>query len=281
MAKKPKTIKAIAKRFKTTKSGKVVKRKAGQDHLNAKESGKITRQKRNDLNLASASAKNIMHQENNETVLCGVRYGNVLYSRGSVLPYFIYQMKQNKKLRVTHPDMTRFLLPLPNAVDLVLFALINGENGHMYIRKSPACTVIILAQAICKIFNYKNGYEEVGIRSGEKMHETLVSKEELFRAEDMGEYYKIPPESQGLDYNQYLFHGDRIDAENLCFFADAYALDGLRTASKRFEIDGTRYEAIGNTVRIAGSEQQANATCLARLMTADRLKIEKQVIEVQ
>lgn len=78
-----------------------------------------------------------------------------------------------------------------------------------------------------------------------------------------------------------VFFADRIDAENLCFFADAYALDGLRTASKRFEIDGTRYEAIGNTVRIAGSEQQANATCLARLMTADRLKIEKQVIEVQ
>lgn len=162
-----------------------------------------------------ASSKMIMHRENTETILCGVRYGNVLYSRGSVLPYFVSLIKQNKKLRVTHPDMTRFLLPLPNAVDLVLFALVNGENGHMYVRKSPACTITTLAQAVCKVFNYKNGYEEVGIRSGEKMHETLISREELFRAQEMEEYYKIPPESQGLDYNQYFFDGIKVDVEKI------------------------------------------------------------------
>jgi len=118
------------------------------------------------------------------------------------------------------PDR-RFLLPLPNAVDLVLFALVNGENGHMYIRKSPACTITTLAKAVCKIFNYKNGYEEVGIRSGEKMHETLISKEELFRAQNMGKYYKIPPESQGLDYNQYLFHGGEVDVEKIESYTSA------------------------------------------------------------
>lgn len=162
-----------------------------------------------------ASSKMIMHRENTQTVLCGVRYGNVLYSRGSVLPYFISLMKQNKKLAITHPDMTRFLLPLPNAVDLVLFALVNGENGHMYVRKSPACTIQTLAEAVCKIFNYKKGYEKVGIRSGEKMHETLVSKEELFRAKELEEYYNIPPESQGLDYNQYLFDGGKVDVDKI------------------------------------------------------------------
>lgn len=162
-----------------------------------------------------ASSKMIMHRANTQTVLCGVRYGNVLYSRGSVLPYFVSLIKQNKKLAITNPDMTRFLLPLPDAVDLVLFALVNGENGHMYVRKSPACTVITLAQAVCKIFNYKNGYKEVGIRSGEKMHETLISREELFRAEEMEKYYKIPPESQGLDYNQYFFDGGKVNVEKI------------------------------------------------------------------
>lgn len=162
-----------------------------------------------------ASSKMIMHRENTQTVLCGVRYGNVLYSRGSVLPYFISLIKQNKKLAITQPDMTRFLLPLPDAVNLVLFALVHGENGHIYVRKSSACNIITLAQSVCKIFNYKRGYEEVGIRSGEKMHETLISKEELFRAKEMEEYYKIPPESQGLDYNQYLFDGGKVDVEKI------------------------------------------------------------------
>jgi UDP-glucose 4-epimerase len=117
-------------------------------------------------------------------------------------------IKKNKKLSITNPSMTRFLLPLQEAVNLVLFALTYGENGDMYVRKAPACTVEVLAKALCKIFNHKVGFEVVGNRAGEKMHETLVSSEELLRAEDLNEYYKIPPESQGLDYDKYLFRGD-------------------------------------------------------------------------
>lgn len=157
-----------------------------------------------------AWARKISEANNTHTVLCGVRYGNVMYTRGSVIPYFVEQIKQNKPLTVTDPQMTRFLLPLSHSIDLVFFALSFGENGHMYVRKSPASTLGTLAQALCKIFNYKKGYVTVGLRAGEKIHETLISKEELLRAEDVGEYYKIPPESQGLDYNQYFIRGRKI-----------------------------------------------------------------------
>lgn len=157
----------------------------------------------------TAESENYKPTQNSKTVFCGVRYGNVLYTRGSVLPYFIDLIKQGKELRVTNPDMTRFLLSLPDAVDLGLFAITNGENGCIYVRKSPACTIRVLARAVCKIFNYKKNYIEVGIRAGEKMHETLVSREELTRAIDLGDFYKIPPESEGLNYNKYLVKGDK------------------------------------------------------------------------
>ena len=145
-----------------------------------------------------ASSKNI------NTLLCGVRYGNVMYSRGSVLPYFVSQIHAGEKLRITHPGMTRFLLTLGDAIDLVLYAFAKGERGYMYIRKSPACTIETLAKAMCKIFNFKKGYVEVGIRPGEKLHETLVSSGETQRAFDLENYFAVPPESQGLDYNRYL-----------------------------------------------------------------------------
>lgn len=162
-----------------------------------------------------AESKNMSDRSYKGTVFCGVRYGNVLHTRGSVIPYFIRLMYEEKKLSVTHPEMTRFLLPLVDAVDLVLYAVVNGENGYMYVRKSPACTLQTLAKALCIIFGYDKGYKEVGIRAGEKMHETLITKEELMRAQDSGNYYKIPPESQGLDYNKYFIRGSKIDIKRL------------------------------------------------------------------
>lgn len=162
-----------------------------------------------------ASSKVIMSTENKHTVLTGVRYGNVMYSRGSVIPYFLSLIKQGKPLSITDLHMTRFLLPLKNAVDLVLFAMTDGDNGCMYVRKSPACTVEIIAKAMCKVFDYKKGYIEVGMRAGEKMYETLLTSEELIRAVDVGEYYKIPAESQGLDYNKYLFKGGKTKNDPL------------------------------------------------------------------
>lgn len=155
-----------------------------------------------------------------KTILCGVRYGNVLYTRGSVLPYFVSLIKQNKKITVTDSGMTRFLLPLPDAVSLVLYALVSGEKGYIYVKKSPSCTLKTLSEALCQIFDYKKGIIESGIRAGEKMHETLVTEEELLRAVDTKDYYKIPPESQGLDYNKYFYRGKSVN-KNMTSYTSA------------------------------------------------------------
>lgn len=162
-----------------------------------------------------AESKKYDKHSNIATILCGVRYGNVLYTRGSVLPYFVSLIKQNKKITVTDPNMTRFLLPLPEAVSLVLYALVNGERGYIYVKKSPACSIKTLAESLCRIFDYKTGISETGIRAGEKMHETLITKEERIRAEELKEYFKIPPESQGLDYNKYFYRGKSIEVDKI------------------------------------------------------------------
>jgi len=161
-----------------------------------------------------AESKELVHRNGSKTILSGVRYGNVLFTRGSVIPFFLEIMKQGRQLPVTDKNMTRFLLPLQEAVNLVLFALINGEKGYMYVKKSSACTLETLAQSLCNIFEYKKGYREVGIRAGEKMHETLLTEEEMLRSIDAGEYFKVPPESQGLDYERY-FHKGRKAKMNM------------------------------------------------------------------
>lgn len=162
-----------------------------------------------------ADARKISEENNQHTTLCGTRYGNVLFTRASVLPHFMELMRRNEQLTVTNGEMTRFLLPLSESVELVLYAMTHGKNGDMYVRKAPATTMEILTQAVCKLFNYKKGYKAVGIRAGEKMHETLVSQEEMMRAEDQGEYFRIPPESQGLDYQKYFEVGKRVDVERI------------------------------------------------------------------
>lgn len=158
-----------------------------------------------------AASRRLNEEGNTTTTVCGVRYGNVLYSRGSVLPYFVSLIARRKALTVTNPAMTRFLLPLSEAVDLVLFALVEGESGHMYVRKAPACTIETLAKAVCRIFRYEKGHKEVGVRAGEKIHETLVTAEEMARAKELERYYDIPPESQGLEYNKYFYSADGKD----------------------------------------------------------------------
>jgi len=140
------------------------------------------------------------------TVFCGVRYGNVMYSRGSVIPLFVDQIKQGKPLTVTHPDMTRYLLPLPEAIKLVLFALDSGENGDILVRKSSAATMRTVANAMEEIFKHDKKMKIIGIREGEKMHETLVTKEELMKAEEFEDYYRIQNLSQ-IDYDKYFIDG--------------------------------------------------------------------------
>ncbi len=170
-----------------------------------------------------AAAKNYPPSGKSGGVYCGVRYGNVLYSRGSVIPYFLDLMKKKKKLTLTYGSMTRFLLPLRDAVGLVMYALSHGESGHIYVRKAPACTVETLVKAMCQLFGYNEGYEEIGMRAGEKIHETLVSKEEMARAQELDNYFDIPPESQGLDYNKYLLRGGKSqkDVETINSYTSA------------------------------------------------------------
>ena len=145
-----------------------------------------------------------------KTVFCGVRYGNVMYSRGSVLPLFVQQINEGKPLTVTNPDMTRYLLPLPVAIDLVLYALAEGENGDILVRKSPAATMKDTAQAMKEIFDYDGEIKVIGIREGEKMHETLVTQEELLKSESYEKYYRIKNLST-IDYDKYFIEGKITD----------------------------------------------------------------------
>jgi UDP-glucose 4-epimerase len=147
------------------------------------------------------------------TVVSCVRYGNVMCTRGSVIPLFIQQIKQNKPLTITVPKMTRFLLPLRDSVDLVLFAFQNAKPGDLFVKKAPACTVADLAQAVKNVFHSDVPVKIIGIRHGEKLYETLVTKEELRRAEDLGDYYRISLDDRDLNYALYFTEGDKKEVE--------------------------------------------------------------------
>jgi len=146
------------------------------------------------------------------TVVSCVRYGNVMCSRGSVIPLFIQQVKQQKPLTITVPEMTRFLLPLRDSVSLVLFALENARPGDLFVKKAPACTIIDLARAIKNLFKSDVPENIIGMRHGEKIYETLVTREELQRADDMGDYYRVRLDSRDLNYAQYFTEGDTSEA---------------------------------------------------------------------
>jgi UDP-N-acetylglucosamine 4,6-dehydratase len=147
-------------------------------------------------------------QEKNKTILCATRYGNVMASRGSVIPLFIEQLKSGKSLTVTDPNMTRFLMSLEDSVSLVLHAFERGQQGDIFIQKSPASTIQDLALALKDLFAKNNPIEIIGTRHGEKLYETLISREEMSRAEDMGNYYRIPADNRDLNYNQYFNEGE-------------------------------------------------------------------------
>jgi UDP-N-acetylglucosamine 4,6-dehydratase len=143
-----------------------------------------------------------------KTLICGTRYGNVMASRGSVIPLFIDQIKSGQPLTVTDPDMTRFLMNLYNAVELVVFAFQNAQAGDIMVQKSPACTVGILAQAVKELFDYHGEIRTIGTRHGEKLYETLLTKEEHVHAIDMGGFYRVPADQRDLNYDKYFVEGD-------------------------------------------------------------------------
>lgn len=142
------------------------------------------------------------------TTVCLTRYGNVMASRGSVIPLFINQIKNNEPLTITDPKMTRFLMSLDEAVDLVLFAFENGNQGDLFVNKAPAGTIGDLAQALREMFNATNEVKIIGTRHGEKLYETLCTREEMAKAEDMGEFYRIPADNRDLNYARYFSEGE-------------------------------------------------------------------------
>ncbi len=154
-----------------------------------------------------ATSRNL---EGTATVICGTRYGNVMASRGSVIPLFVDQVLAGKPITVTDPGMTRFMMTLEDAVDLVLYAFENGRNGDIFVQKAPAATVGVLAQALLELLG-KTGHpiNEIGTRHGEKLYETLLGREEMACAEDLGGYFRVPPDGRDLNYAKFVEEGER------------------------------------------------------------------------
>lgn len=167
----------------------------------------------NAMGISKAMAEKVMvarsrMQLKGETVFCATRYGNVMASRGSVIPLFVSQIKAGKPLTVTDPNMTRFLMSLEDSVDLVIYAYSNAEQGDIFVQKAPASTVEDLAQALQELFDRQVGVRVIGTRHGEKLYETLISREEMAHARDLGGYYRIPADNRDLNYAKYFSEGE-------------------------------------------------------------------------
>ena len=175
-----------------------------------------------------AKARNI---NDTGTVFCGTRYGNVMASRGSVIPLLVDQLKQGKELTLTDPEMTRFMMTLEEALDLVLYAFENGQNGDIFVQKSPACTIGILAQALKDLYQLDNNIQIIGTRHGEKLFETLVNREEMTKAEDLDGYYKIPADKRDLNYGKFFLEGKAAVSE---------AGDYTSHNTQRLDLDATK-----------------------------------------
>jgi len=156
--------------------------------------------------VAIASSRNI---SNDSTIVCLTRYGNVMGSRGSVIPLFINQIRNNQPITITDPKMSRFLMSLEEAVELVLFAFEHGKQGDLFVNKAPAGTIGDLAEAVKKLFRANNEVKIIGTRHGEKLYETLCTREEMVKAEDMGDFYRIPADNRDLNYAQYFSEGEK------------------------------------------------------------------------
>lgn len=154
--------------------------------------------------LMVAKSRNL---NDSESLLCGTRYGNVMASRGSVIPLFIKQIKEGKTLTITDPQMTRFLMSLEEAVDLVLYAYEHGSQGDIFVQKAPASTILDLAIALKELFNADNEIQIIGTRHGEKLYETLLTREEKVKAQDCGDYYRISPDDRDLNYSKFFTEG--------------------------------------------------------------------------
>ncbi|HCX99047.1 MAG TPA: UDP-glucose 4-epimerase, partial [Bacteroidales bacterium] len=155
--------------------------------------------------VAIAKARSL--GDNATTTICCTRYGNVMASRGSVIPLWIDQMRANKDITITDSNMTRYMMTLEDAVDLVLYAFENGNSGDLFVQKAPAATLEVLANALRELYKTDTSIKVIGTRHGEKLYETLVTREEMFRSEDMGNYFRIPADARDLNYDKYFSKG--------------------------------------------------------------------------
>jgi UDP-glucose 4-epimerase len=178
-------------------------------------------------------------RNSSDTILCGTRYGNVMASRGSVIPLFIDQLKKGEALTLTNPEMTRFMMTLKDAVDLVLFAFENGNSGDIFVQKSPASTIEELAIALKQLYNKDNEIKIIGTRHGEKLYETLVSKEDMLKAENFENYYRVPADNRDLNYAKYFSEGsddlssiDDYHSHN----TERLSIDGLKAILMKLDI---------------------------------------------
>ncbi len=180
------------------------------------------------------------------TVFCGTRYGNVMASRGSVIPLLVDQIKKGAPLTLTDPNMTRFMMTLESAVDLVLFAFEHGANGDLFIQKAPASTIGVLAEALLKLYKASNPIRIIGTRHGEKLYETLVNREEMVKAEDMGAYYRVPADTRDLNYGMYFTEGEEkvADAEDYTSH-NTRRLDVEKTIELLLQLKSIRHDILG------------------------------------
>ena len=207
----------------------------------------------NAMGLSKALMEKVMIAKSRnltETVLCGTRYGNVMASRGSVIPLFTDQIKAGKTITITDPNMTRFMMTLESAVDLVLFAFQNGNPGDMFVQKAPAATIDTLAKALKELYNSDTPVKVIGTRHGEKLYETLVNREEMTKAEDLGNYFRIPADTRDLNYERYFSEGE----EDVSKVEDYHSHN-----TTRLDVEGTKkllleLEFIRNEVRSKKAE---------------------------
>jgi UDP-N-acetylglucosamine 4,6-dehydratase len=182
---------------------------------------------------------------NRETILCGTRYGNVMASRGSVIPLFVEQILKGQPLTVTDPNMTRFLMSIEDALDLVIYTFQNGNQGDIFVQKAPAATIGDLALAMKEIFNANNDIRIIGTRHGEKLYETLLSREEMAKVEDLGNYYRIPVDNRDLNYNKYY----NVGQQDLSQKSDYHSHNTRRLSIKEIKDMLIKLELIQNALQ--------------------------------
>lgn len=192
-----------------------------------------------------AIAKGRQLGENAVTTISCTRYGNVMASRGSVIPLWIEQMKDNKVITLTDPNMTRFMMTLADAVDLVLYAFENGHNGDLFVQKAPAATLTVLAEALKQLYNKNTEVKIIGTRHGEKLYETLVAREEMARAEDMGNYFRIPCDTRDLNYDKYFKDGQ----EKVSLIEDYHSHNTTRLSVEEMKSLLLKLEEIQNDIQ--------------------------------